>query len=128
MIDPALHSASATLLVAIDPTWRPRGIMREANLNEATLNRVRWPGIDLRGANLNNASLNDADLSNARLAGATFLSASLRGANLQGANLTGGATLAYADANRCAVSEGRSHRRLSLKNPSWTGRTLTARF
>ncbi len=98
-VDRALHSASATLLVAIDPTWRPREILREANLKEATLNRVCWPGIDLSGANLNNASLNEANLSNARLAGATFHSASLRSANLQGANLTGGVTLAYADAS-----------------------------
>jgi uncharacterized protein YjbI with pentapeptide repeats len=97
-VDRVLHPASATLLVAIDPTWRPREIMREANLNEATLNHVRWPGIDLSGADLNNASLNDADLSNARLAGATFHSASLRRANLQRANLTGGVKLVYADA------------------------------
>ena len=98
-VDRALHSASATLLVAIDPSWRPRQIMREANLNEATLNRVCWPGIDLSGADFNNASLNEADLSHARLVGATFHSASLRRANLQGANLTGGVTLSYADAS-----------------------------
>ncbi len=83
-VDRALHAASAALLVAIDPTLRPRKVMREANLNEATLNCVRWSGIDLSGADLNNASLNDADLSNARFAGATFHSASLRRVDLRG--------------------------------------------
>lgn len=96
--DRALHAAAATLLVAIDPTWRPRNVMRDTNLNEATLNGVCWPGLDLSGADLNNASLRDADLSNARLAGATLDSTCLKHANLQGADLTGGVTLAHCDA------------------------------
>ena len=95
----AFHAAAATLLVAIDPSWRPPVFMHETNLQEATLNGVDWSGIDLSLSNLNNASLNDADLSHAKLFSSTLHSASLRRANLQRASLTGGVMLSHADAS-----------------------------
>ena len=86
--DDRFHAAAATILLAIDPTWRPSQIVNGANLTEATLNGIHWTGIDLSNVNFSNASLNDADLSGANLYLAKFHSTSMCRASLQQCLLT----------------------------------------
>lgn len=89
---------AASLLLALDPAWRPGAAPRLAS---AHLAGAKWRGADLRGAALAAADLAGADLDAAVLdradaAQASFRGASLRGAHLRGTNLSG-AYLRYAD-------------------------------
>ena len=131
--DRLFHAAAATILIAIDNSWRPREIMQEANLQEATLNHICWPGIDLSGADLSKASLNNANLTRATLAGATLFSASLKNADFQHAKLIGGVSLAHADASgarfqmanlNCAVFEDAELDGVNFDGASLAGASL----
>ncbi|MEK7470000.1 MAG: pentapeptide repeat-containing protein [Planctomycetota bacterium] len=74
----------ASLLLAIDPDWRPSGLLK---LSGAFLTGARWNGLNLGGAELIGAQLKSADLSNADLSAANLRRADLTRANLTGANL-----------------------------------------
>ena len=96
----SFHPMAMTLLVAVDPTWRPAEIMREANLLRATLNGVQWQGIDLTSANLHSACLRNADLSGATLSGGDCRNAELTGATLTSSHLSR-IKLAFANLSQC---------------------------
>jgi uncharacterized protein YjbI with pentapeptide repeats len=77
---------AASLLLAIDPAWRPRD-GRGAKLSQARLAGAKWPNVDLRGAELKLADLREADLSCANLKRANACGAILTDAKLLEATL-----------------------------------------
>lgn len=129
--DELFHAAAATILVAIDPTWRPSQIVNGANLTEATLNGIHWTGIDLSNANFSNASLNEADLSGANLYLAKFHSTSICRASLQQSVLTT-AQFHYCDATwadfRNASLAHSVFEECDLDHASFDGAELTESF
>jgi uncharacterized protein YjbI with pentapeptide repeats len=104
---------AASLLLAIDPEWRPSGVpwlegayLGGARWRAADLRDVILVGADLTGANLDAAALDGADASlacfrRASLRGTSFRRAYLARADLGGADLAGarldGATLSGAN-------------------------------
>jgi uncharacterized protein YjbI with pentapeptide repeats len=106
------HAAApmvASVLLRIDPNWRPKNKPDSPlNLSGALLACVRWAGIDLENAQLDVVDMTDADLQGANLrnveaAGAKFWNADLSGACLDGAKARGarfdGANLSSAQMN-----------------------------
>jgi uncharacterized protein YjbI with pentapeptide repeats len=87
--DDRRQPAAASLLLALDPDWKVRGVPR---LTGARLRGARWPAVVLPGVRLERADLARATLDAAILAGAeatraSFRDAALRGAVLEGARL-----------------------------------------
>jgi uncharacterized protein YjbI with pentapeptide repeats len=76
----------AALLLATDPSWRPRDA-RGLKLFRARLPEARWARLDLRGVEMWGADLHGADLSDSNLSSAQLGSADLHGARLTGANM-----------------------------------------
>ncbi len=81
-----LHPLAATLLLALDPDWRPVGL-KIPNLDGALLARARWNGIALRGVELRHTDLHAADLSEADLSDARLIRPILSRAVLRRARL-----------------------------------------
>jgi uncharacterized protein YjbI with pentapeptide repeats len=75
---------AASLLVALDPERKPRGVPL---LSGAHLRGARWRAVELRGVDLRDADLAGADLDAAMLDDANAIRASFRGARLRGASL-----------------------------------------
>jgi uncharacterized protein YjbI with pentapeptide repeats len=73
---------AASILLAIDPNWRP-ATGRRLNLRGARLNNARWAGLDLSEARLSDAQMSGADLSGADLGKIQADGIDLGGANLR---------------------------------------------
>lgn len=85
--DATLHSSAVTLLLAIDPSWRPSNAMTRMNLNRAILDGAHWSEVDLSHSAMNGTCGNDArfqncDLSNVHAGHSSFRRSSFRHANL----------------------------------------------
>lgn len=78
---------AASLLYALDPSWRPRA-QKGLNLERAYLSRVSWGGLQLEASRLSMADLSAADLRGADLRKAILSSANLSHANLANAKMT----------------------------------------
>ena len=80
------HAFLASLLLALDPTWRPDG-RNLRHLVRARLEGASWKGVSLEGAILNGATFRDADLTVAHLDDASADAASFENAALVEASL-----------------------------------------
>lgn len=81
-----LHPLAASILLAIQPDWRPAGV-KIPNLDGALLARARWSGIALRGVELRHTDLHAADLTEADLSDARLIRPILSHAVLRRARL-----------------------------------------
>jgi uncharacterized protein YjbI with pentapeptide repeats len=80
------QSQAATLLFAIDKTWRPHA-KRHARLAGASFPEAPWPGLVLPSNDHVRSNLSDADLTRANLEGARLDLAVAKNINLGRANL-----------------------------------------
>lgn len=78
-------AAAASVLLAADPSWRPRSVAVGIDLRGAYLAGAQWGGLDLTGADLAQADLTGADLAGATLDRADLTATVLAGANLRSA-------------------------------------------
>jgi len=83
-----LHPVAASLLFAMDPSWRPTG-RYVPNLTGARLRKAQWEHVDLFAASLSNCDLQTADLRGARLRNAKAGNIRLAQADLREAMLQG---------------------------------------
>jgi uncharacterized protein YjbI with pentapeptide repeats len=81
------HAMAASILHAIEPTWRPESLTRK-RLRGAYLGNVSWPGIQLSKSNLGEADMSVGDLTGANLRGTWAGKARFSGSCLKGADLT----------------------------------------
>ena len=106
--DDARHPMAASLLLALDPQWKPSGkpsgklLLEKAHLSGARWARVALPGATLAGADLSNADLEGADLHGVDASLTSFRGATLRAARLTDARLFG-AVLRRADLTSAAL-------------------------
>ncbi|MBL8849102.1 MAG: pentapeptide repeat-containing protein [Planctomycetaceae bacterium] len=82
-----LYAMAASLLLRIDPNWRPVPSMHQKGLAGAFLQNVRWEGCDLAGFVFTETVLNSADLRRADLSDASFTHGRLVETQLTGAIL-----------------------------------------
>ncbi len=85
--DAALYASAMTLLLAIDPTWRPARSLARTNLKGAVLDGANWSEVDLShtvitGISANDASFHHCDFTNAHASYASFRRTSFRCAKL----------------------------------------------
>jgi len=119
---------AASILLAIDPEWRPSD-GRRLNLQHARLDNARWARLDLSESRISDAQLAGADLSGSDLSKVTAVGVNLFGAKLCGARLEhadfsradlGSANLSNARAT-AAVLSGANLRRAVLSHASLRG-------
>ncbi|CAK9037475.1 Uncharacterized protein in mobD 3'region [Durusdinium trenchii] len=85
----ASDAMAASILYAIDPTWRPDSTRsRRWRLVSGSFPRAEWHEIDLSWADLTKCDLTSANLASSTLTSAMVGSASLDGANLNNAMLS----------------------------------------
>lgn len=85
--DAALYASAMTLLLAIDPAWRPARSLAKTDLKGAVLDGANWPEVDLRqttitGISANDASFHHCDFANSIATYASFRRTSFRYAKL----------------------------------------------
>ncbi len=85
--DAGLYASAMTLLLAIDPAWRPRRSLANTNLKGAVLDGANWSEVELRqttisGISANDASFHHCDFTNAHASYASFRRTSFRYAKL----------------------------------------------
>jgi uncharacterized protein YjbI with pentapeptide repeats len=121
---PWSHAMSVSLLVALDPSWKPPLV---PTLEGAYLDGARWSGVNLTFTDLIDASLQGADLREANLTSARLIRANLRQAHLEGATLVHvraseadfrGANLASVDALKANLYQAQ------LEGSDWTAAFL----
>ena len=131
-----LHPVAASLLLALEPAWRPAG-RYVPNLCSAHLPKAQWQHVDLFGARLVGADLRMANLQSARLQKAKATNVRLNRADLtrafmdeidaEGANFSF-ANLTTAFANRANFAHSNLHaanlQQARLYKASFVGATL----
>lgn len=85
----AAQPMAVSVLLAVQPDWRPEPRQSVPLLHGAYVAGAHWGGVDLRRCVLDGADLASADLAGADLSGASASSAVLRAASLGGAKLDG---------------------------------------
>ena len=83
------HPAVTTILLQLDPEWRPARLPKRVNLKGARLDGAHWSGVDLDSADCQHVHFRNADLSEADLFETQLFAADLTGADLRKAFLWG---------------------------------------